>query len=42
MAGCCDHAAGVPEIGQQRRVLVVVLAINLVMFVVEIGAGWRA
>ncbi len=39
MAGCCDSA---PEIGQQRRVLVVVLAINLVMFVVEIGAGWRA
>lgn len=27
---------------QQRRVLGVVLAINLIMFVVEIGAGWRA
>jgi cation diffusion facilitator family transporter len=39
VAGCCDHAS---QIGQQRRVLVVVLAINLVMFVVEIGAGWRA
>jgi len=39
MAGCCDSA---PAIGQQRRVLVTVLAINLVMFVVEIGAGWRA
>ncbi|MHA1151761.1 MAG: cation transporter [Alphaproteobacteria bacterium] len=39
MAGCCDQA---PEIGQQRRVLTVVLAINLIMFVVEIGAGWRA
>ncbi len=39
MAGRCDSA---PQIGQQRRVLVVVLAINMVMFVVEIGAGWRA
>ncbi len=39
MAGCCDQA---PEIGQQRRVLGVVLAINLIMFAVEIGAGWRA
>jgi Co/Zn/Cd efflux system component len=39
VAGCCDSA---PAIGQQRRVLVAVLVINLVMFVVEIGAGWRA
>ncbi len=39
MAGCCDSA---PQIGQQRRVLGVVLAINLIMFAVEIGAGWRA
>ncbi len=39
MAGCCDRAS---QIGQQRRVLVAVLVINLVMFVVEIGAGWRA
>ena len=39
MADCCDPA---PQIGQQRRVLVAVLAINLIMFAVEIGAGWRA
>ncbi len=39
MANCCDSP---PQIGQQRRVLVAVLAINLVMFVVEIAAGWRA
>ncbi len=44
MAGCCDtpRAPQGPEIGQQRRVLGVVLAINLTMFAVEIGAGWRA
>ncbi len=45
MAGCRDSAPGAPQgpkIGQQRRVLGVVLAINLIMFAVEIGAGWRA
>jgi Co/Zn/Cd efflux system component len=45
MAGGCAHLPGAPqgpEIGRQRRVLVVVLVINLVMFAVEIGAGWRA
>ncbi len=45
MAGCCGPTPGAPqgpEIGRQRRVLVIVLAINLIMFVVEIGAGWRA
>jgi Co/Zn/Cd efflux system component len=39
VAGCCDSA---PKIGHQRRVLGVVLAINLIMFAVEIGAGWHA
>ncbi|MEE8276629.1 MAG: cation transporter [Alphaproteobacteria bacterium] len=45
MAGCCDSAPGAseaPKIGRQRRVLGVVLAINLIMFAVEIGAGWHA
>jgi Co/Zn/Cd efflux system component len=32
----------VPKIARQRRVLGVVLAINLIMFAVEIGAGWHA
>lgn len=41
MAGCCDISQA-PKIGRQRRVLIVVLAINLIMFAVEIGAGWRA
>ncbi len=42
MAGCCDQMPTTPKIGQQRRVLGVVLAINLIMFAVEIGAGWHA
>ena len=42
MAGCCDHGPRAPKIGQQRRILGAVLAINLIMFAVEIGAGWRA
>ncbi len=45
MAGCCDSTPlgpSAPKVGRQRRVLIVVLAINLIMFAVEIGAGWRA
>jgi Co/Zn/Cd efflux system component len=45
MAGCCDSTPGppqAPKIGRQRRVLGVVLAINLIMFAVEVGAGWHA
>ena len=45
MAGGCDHAPGAPQgpgIGRQRRVLGTVLAINLIMFAVEVGAGWHA
>ena len=41
MAGCCG-ATEAPKIARQRRVLGVVLAINLIMFAVEIGAGWQA
>ena len=42
MAGGCDPTPQAPKIGQQRNILGVVLAINLIMFAVEIGAGWRA
>jgi Co/Zn/Cd efflux system component len=42
MADCCDHAPRAPVLRLQRRVLRLVLAINLAMFVVEAGAGWRA
>ena len=42
MADCCDQAPGAPVLRVQRRVLGVVLAINLAMFAVEIGAGWHA
>ncbi len=41
MAGCCGPSEA-PKIARQRRVLGVVLAINLIMFAVEIGAGWHA
>jgi cation diffusion facilitator family transporter len=42
MDDCCNHKAAELErlaAGDRRRVLVAVLAINLVMFVVELGAG---
>ncbi len=47
MADCCGPpsetpAPGAPMLRLQRRVLGAVLAINLVMFFVEAGAGWRA
>ena len=41
MAGCCGPTEA-PKIARQRRVLGVVLVINLVMFAVEVGAGWHA
>jgi len=41
MAGCRGPTEA-PKIAHQRRVLGVVLAINLIMFAVEIGAGWHA
>ena len=41
MAGCCGPTEA-PKIARQRRVLGVVLVINLIMFTVEIGAGWHA
>ncbi len=40
MTGCCGPTEA-PKIARQRRVLGVVLAINLIMFAVEIGAGWH-
>ncbi len=36
------QAPRAPKIGQRRRILGVVLAINLFMVAGEIGAGWRA
>src|SRR5688572_14515463 len=42
MEDCCNHkSAELDRLaqGERRRVLVVVLAINLVMFVLEFGAG---
>jgi len=44
MAGnCCNHGcASAAATGRYRRLLWIALAINLAMFVVEIGAGLRA
>ena len=40
MSDCCDHAAeALIKSNAQRRVLWIVLAINLVVFVTEFGAG---
>jgi hypothetical protein len=41
MAGCCGPTEA-PKIARQRRVLGGVLAITLIMFAVEIGAGRHA
>jgi Co/Zn/Cd efflux system component len=43
-ASCCEHHHGDPHRGNPayRRVLWVVLAINVVMFLVEVGAGLAA
>jgi Co/Zn/Cd efflux system component len=40
--GCLGGACAAPALGQQRRLLGIVLVVNLVMFVVEAGAGWGA
>ncbi len=42
MTGCRECTPRRPALGSQRRVLFVVLAINFVMFAVEVAAGWRA
>jgi Co/Zn/Cd efflux system component len=42
MVGCCDPAPKAPALRRQRRILSVVLAVNLAMFLVEAGAGWHA
>ena len=41
-AGCCAPPPDGAVLRQQRRAFVVVLAINLVMFLVEAVAGWSA
>ena len=40
--GCLGGTCAGPALGLQRRLLGIVLAVNLVMFVVEAGAGWGA
>jgi Co/Zn/Cd efflux system component len=44
--GCCDtKSAEIADLARQaerRRILYIVLAINVAMFVVEAGAAWRA
>ena len=40
--GCLGGACAASALGLQRRLLGIVLVINLVMFVVEAGAGWGA
>ena len=43
MAGCCDHEVRFDGVSAAyRRVLWAVIAINAVMFVVELGAGFAA
>jgi len=40
---CCEDAAGVlVQTSERRRILKIVLAINLVVFIAEFGAGWIA
>lgn len=41
MARCCDGPRA-PVLRLQRRILGIVLVINVAMFVVEVGAGWSA
>jgi Co/Zn/Cd efflux system component len=40
--GCCSDACAAPALGVQRRMLGVVLAVNVAMFLIEAGAGWGA
>jgi len=40
--GCLGGACAASALGLQRRLLGIVLVVNLVMFVVEAGAGWGA
>jgi len=40
--GCPGHACATPPLGVQRRLLGIVLVVNLAMFFVEAGAGWGA
>ncbi len=39
---CCDHHHDAPTTARLRRVLIIVLVINAVMFAVEISAGFMA
>jgi Co/Zn/Cd efflux system component len=40
--GCLDGACSAAALGLQRRLLGIVLVVNMTMFVIEAGAGWRA
>ncbi len=40
--GCLRHTCASPPLGVQRRLLGIVLVVNLAMFLVEAGAGWGA
>ncbi len=40
--GCCGDSCAAPALGVQRRMLGVVLAVNVTMFLIEAGAGWGA
>lgn len=40
--GCPRHTCDSPPLGVQRRLLGIVLVVNLAMFLVEAGAGWGA
>ena len=40
--GCCNHVHDAAYLGVQRRVLIIVLVVNAVMFMVEASAGLSA
>lgn len=40
--GCCGDSCATMALGVQRRMLGVVLAVNVAMFLIEAGAGWGA
>eukprot|EP01136_Pigoraptor_vietnamica_P012487 Opistho-1_new@52458 len=45
-AHCCEHdtpkATEITDLPRYRRILWIALLVNTAMFLVEIGAGWRA
>ena len=42
VGGCCGDSCATSALGVQRRMLAVVLAVNVSMFLIEAGAGWGA